>query len=219
MSSPYYLKGNGMAERSVQSTKRLLKKAKETGEDPYLMLLEWRNTPITGIGSPTQLLMGRRTRTTMPVSPALLKPTVPRDDIPQILMAKQQTQKEAYDRSAKIRPEMFPGQDIYVRTGDRWEPAVLKTPTSTPRSYIIQKDGREYRRNSKDLMTPNVPGSPLRKSVSTEPAIPESTEPVSPVIKNELQKEDRAQPQSVETPLRRVSRRVIRPPRRYIEEC
>ncbi len=130
----------------------------------------------------------------MPVSPALLKPTVPRDNIPEILMAKQQTQKEAYDRSAKVRPEMLPGQDIYIRTGDSWEPAVLKTPTSTPRSYIIQKDGREYHRNSKYLMTPNLPGSPLRKSVSTEPAIPESTEPVSPVIKKELQKEDHAQP-------------------------
>ncbi len=113
-SSPYYPKSNGMAERSVKSTKRLLKKSKETGEDPYLMLLEWRNTSNTCIRYLTQLLMGRRTRTTMPVSPALLKPTVPRDDIPEILMAKQQMQKEAYHRWAKVRPEMFPGQDIYV---------------------------------------------------------------------------------------------------------
>ena len=39
-------------------------KSKKSNSDPYLAILEYRNTPIEGIHlSPTQMLMGRRTRT------------------------------------------------------------------------------------------------------------------------------------------------------------
>ena len=51
-----------MAERSVQTLKNILKKSAQS--DVHLAILEWRNTPIdNNIGSPVQLLMGRRTKT------------------------------------------------------------------------------------------------------------------------------------------------------------
>lgn len=59
-SSPGYPQSNGLAERTVQTVKNLLKKAKGSGEDPYLSLLSYRNTPLSDAGSPAQLLMSRR---------------------------------------------------------------------------------------------------------------------------------------------------------------
>ena len=48
-SSPHFPQSNGLAEHNVQTVKNLLKKAKESGCDPELALLEFRNTPITGL--------------------------------------------------------------------------------------------------------------------------------------------------------------------------
>ena len=45
-SSPVYPQSNGQAERFVQTLKNLFKKADEDGRDPYLALLEYRNTSI-----------------------------------------------------------------------------------------------------------------------------------------------------------------------------
>ena len=54
-SSPHYPQSNGQAERTVQTVKKALKTALETGEDPYLALLTINNTP--------ERLFGRQTRT------------------------------------------------------------------------------------------------------------------------------------------------------------
>ena len=51
---------NGLAGKSVQIIKRMLNKSKGDGQDPYLSLLELRNTRVGDIGFPAQLLMGRR---------------------------------------------------------------------------------------------------------------------------------------------------------------
>ncbi|XP_060067592.1 uncharacterized protein K02A2.6-like [Ylistrum balloti] len=45
ITSPHYPSSNGQVERMVQTVKRLLKKA----NDPYLAILDYRNSPIDGI--------------------------------------------------------------------------------------------------------------------------------------------------------------------------
>ena len=68
-SSPQYPQSNGEAERGVQTVKNLLKKAC----DPYKPLLHYRSTPLEGIGlSPSQLMMNRRLKSTLPVKKSLL---------------------------------------------------------------------------------------------------------------------------------------------------
>ena len=82
--SPHYPQSNGMAEKAVQTAKNLIKKAIADNKDPYLALLEHRNTLLSDqLGSPVQRLMGRRTRTLIPTSEKLLIPKnyKPKDSI------------------------------------------------------------------------------------------------------------------------------------------
>ena len=44
-SSPHYPQSNGKIENAVKTAKKLLTKAKASGQDPYLAILDWRNTP------------------------------------------------------------------------------------------------------------------------------------------------------------------------------
>ena len=56
-----------MIERTVQTVKKLLKKALANGEDPYLALLAYRTTSgINNIPSSAYCLMQRNPRTTLP---------------------------------------------------------------------------------------------------------------------------------------------------------
>ena len=64
-SSPEYPQSNGLVERSIQTVKRVLLKAEETGDDPYLGLLNLNNAPLNGI-SPAEKMFDRRPRTLLP---------------------------------------------------------------------------------------------------------------------------------------------------------
>ncbi|KAJ8274653.1 hypothetical protein COCON_G00092780 [Conger conger] len=68
--SPNYPQSNGLAERTVQTAKHILDKARAENRDPYLSLLEYRNTPVDNLTSPAQLLMSRRLH---PILPATAK--------------------------------------------------------------------------------------------------------------------------------------------------
>ena len=52
--SPLNPQANGLVEKAVQTVKSLLTKAKQDSRDPYLALLEYRNTPIDDVGSAIQ---------------------------------------------------------------------------------------------------------------------------------------------------------------------
>ena len=69
-SSPYHPNSNGMAERNIQTVKRV-RKALANKEDPYLALLALRTTPISNVSVfPAEKLMGRDIRTTLPAMKA-----------------------------------------------------------------------------------------------------------------------------------------------------
>ena len=73
-SSSHYSQSNGRVESAIKVIKRLMRKCRETNEDPFLARLEWRNCPSEQLSpySPNQLVFGRRTRTLLPTADKLL---------------------------------------------------------------------------------------------------------------------------------------------------
>ncbi len=120
-SSPRHPKSNGKAESAVKIVKNLCKKAACAGNDLWLAILQWRNTPTEGMfSSPAQRLMSRSLRTPFPLADTLLGPSVV-TGVPDKLQVKHQTAKLWYDRSARDLPELSIGQDIRMKPlpGDR----------------------------------------------------------------------------------------------------
>ena len=133
----------------MQTVKRLLTKAKADGKDPYLSLLEYRNTPIDDVGSPSQLLMSRRLQSILPNTVSQLKPQVvdPRR-VEEKLKQKQERQKKYYDVGSRALPALQQGERVRVQVGDRWKEAMVNTHVITPRSFNLKiSNGREVRRN------------------------------------------------------------------------
>ena len=151
-SSPQYPQSNGLVERNVQTIKSLFKKARDEEGDEDMALLEFRNTPITGIeASPAQLLMSRRLRSSLPMTGTMLKPGV-LEGTRAKLYHQQQKQKKIYDKGARPLSDLKPGDVVRYQKGHMWKPAVVIGKHSNPRSYDIRTDtGGTLRRNRRHL--------------------------------------------------------------------
>ena len=170
-SSPTYAQSNGLSERAVQTVKRILKKA----DDPYIGMLEYRNTPVTGMTySPSQLLMSRTARTKIPATKELLQPCVP-TDVRQQLESRQRQQALYYNKGAKPLQPLKANENVRLRQGSTWVPAVVSESANTPRSYIVTTtNGQDYRRNRRDLLQTGEP--PHIISGPSQPFEPETEE-------------------------------------------
>ena len=149
-SSPGYPQSNGQSEGTVKTVKAMLEKA----GDPYKALLSYGNTPLEEVNlSPSQMLMGRRLRTSIPVTEDLLKPQLydPEDVLPK-LKERQRKQKLQHDRKAKELPPLRDGEVVRVREGNKWKPARVTQVLPSPRSYKVETERGEYRRNRRHLL-------------------------------------------------------------------
>ena len=79
ISSAYNPSSNGLSENGVKQVKALLQKTKNFDEFREA-LAEWRNTPRADGLSASQLFMGRRQRTALPILPTALRETVTREE-------------------------------------------------------------------------------------------------------------------------------------------
>ena len=152
-SSPHYPKSNGKAESSVKVVKQLFKKAYRDGKDPWLALLDNRNTPTEGLDtSPAQRLMSRRTRTLLPTASGLLYPEVAQVTEEKI-KAKREKAKYYYDRTAKKLPELEIGQEVRIAPLKRHHPWKSGTCVEklSDRSYLVETGSFSLRRNRQAL--------------------------------------------------------------------
>ena len=101
-SSPNYPQSNGAAERMVKSVKALLNKA----SDPHLALMVYRSTPLANGFSPTEILMGRRIRTTIPLPDASLTPQTPNFSVIR------EKEKQARNQQKKIHDQRHRAQEF-----------------------------------------------------------------------------------------------------------
>ena len=133
-SSPKFPQSNGEAERAVRTIKRLLKKA----DDPYVALLEYRTTPVTCGYSPAELLMNRKLRSSVPISPVQLQPSVP--DYSQLRendekkMKQQKIKFDVRHRTKELTP-LCTGDTVWI-TDQQTEGTVVQLPGgNTIRNY------------------------------------------------------------------------------------
>lgn len=208
-SSPGYPQSNGKAESAVKTAKRLLLKAKMAGFDPYLAILDHRNTPSQGLEtSPAQRLLSRRTQTLLPTRTSLLRPKV----IParRELERKQKRQKLCYDRSARDMDSLKLGDSVRVQPFDRhstWSRGVV-IGTVDPRSYEVQLDsGSVLRRNRRHLRHAGV--------VDQENAITDTGALTSSVTAPSDTRERQIKTDEVSGGVRTRSGRKVVPPLRY----
>ncbi|KAL1262289.1 hypothetical protein QQF64_007554 [Cirrhinus molitorella] len=150
-SSPKYAQSNGKAEKAVQVIKSLFKKAKADRQDPYVALLDYRNTPLENLPSPAQMFMGRRTQTQLPTSQTLLQPQC-MTGIHRQLKSNQLKMKKYYDRGARPLPDLELGDYVRVEKDAQWKPAKVVEVCEAPRSYVVESDGQKLRRNRRHLI-------------------------------------------------------------------
>lgn len=167
-SSPNYPQSNGQAERAIQTAKKLMKKAHESGQGVARAFLHLRTTPIANTNlSPAQLLYGRCIRTDLPSMPPTATTTSLNSR--EQLVRKQSLEKQFADRGSMDLPRLKPGETVRIRQGDQLILGrVLEELPEPPRSYrVISTDGYELRRNRRDLMqtlepTPNIVPAAVR---------------------------------------------------------
>ncbi|XP_034092513.1 uncharacterized protein K02A2.6-like [Gymnodraco acuticeps] len=132
-SSPGYPQSNGKAESAVKTAKRLMLKAKAAGQEPYLAMLDHRNTPTQGLTtSPAQGLLSRRTRTLLPTWDSLLQPEVKQTTQEQI--DRQEKQATYYNRTAKDMDMLKQGDRVRVQPYEPhtiWRTATVVEPVDT----------------------------------------------------------------------------------------
>ena len=145
---------------SVQIAKQLLKKSKSDNRDPYLGLLEHRNTPLDNLAAPAQLLMSRSLRSILPTTSNHLKPNIVDPELAREKMEqKQATQRHYYNKGTRELKPLAKGEEVHIQTkSGNWKPATALGQQSTPRSYTVRtKDGSEYRRNRHHLLKSRTP--------------------------------------------------------------
>ncbi|KAI8493812.1 hypothetical protein Bbelb_281590 [Branchiostoma belcheri] len=177
--SPYHSQSNGKAESAVKIAKNLLKKAAADGNDPWISILGWRNTPTQGQdSSPAQRLMSRRTRTPVPIMTKALEPKVVQD-VPHSITERKARTKRRYDEGARSLPPLQPGQQVRVEVAPNRKTAEWRSGTLvqrvSPRSYEVEVDGANYRRNRKHIRETTEEPKPSTDEETTAPATPEST--------------------------------------------
>ena len=131
--------------------KRILKKS----DDPYLALLSYRATPLQWCNlSQSELLMGRRLRTTLPQTSTLLIPRWPY--LPEFKRADKDYKSRTranFDRRHRVvdLPEIPVDQDVWVSSDGDTVPRTVVSRATTPRSYIVCTPSGEISRNRSQL--------------------------------------------------------------------
>ena len=191
--SPHYPQANGLAEKSVQIVKHLIKKAKSDARDPYLSLLEYRNTSVNNVGSPAQFSIGRRLNSLLPCTPEQLTPQVidPKK-VTEAIRKLQGKNKRYYDRNAKELPSLKPKDAVRIQMGDKWVPGTVKRLADTPRSFILRTPGgQEYRRNRRHFRKAPLASQPAA-AIDSDDDNNFTTQPVEQAV---VQEPSETQPQ------------------------
>ncbi|CAG7731582.1 unnamed protein product [Allacma fusca] len=117
--------------------------------DTYKLLLEYRATPLANGFSPSELLMSRNIRTTLPTARSNLLPRlVPTEMLNSREEKRRIKQKQHYDQHHGVheKVDFEPGEVVWVADKRTW--GTVTSKAETPRSLWIDTLRGKYRRNS-----------------------------------------------------------------------
>ena len=141
MTSPHYRQSNGLRERSIQTVKRTLNKAKPNSEDHFLTMVSLNSQPHQNGTSPA---FGLKLRTTLPL----------------LIPSTQSTATEKHSVTQNVRrklPEIAPGITMRIRTNEPnlWDKkSIFVSQNNRPRLYnILNKRGNILARNRHHLIS------------------------------------------------------------------
>ena len=153
-SSPLYAQSNGMAESAVKIAKGILRQG-----DPCLALMVYRSTTLGSTGySPSEVMLNRKIRTTLPMLPKKTKPCLYDEDVVKRKHeASQRNNEFYYNRRHSSRPLCIlkKGDQVRIKTeiDKKWsQPAVVVSCANTPRSYNVRTETAVVRRNRRHLL-------------------------------------------------------------------
>jgi len=141
-----------LAERSVRTIKSMLKKANKEKKDPYIALMEYRNTPVLGKYFHNELLMSRLTRTKIPVNPDVFKPRVV-SNTESLLRQSEKDQERYYNKGSRTLPELK-GQAVLIRSDPKlpWVKGSVENLVDK-RSYEVKTENGTVRRNRRHIIS------------------------------------------------------------------
>lgn len=215
-SSPGYPQSNGKAENAVRTVKELVRRAWDSGADPWQALLDFRNTPSQGIAiSPAQRLLGRRTRTTMVTHPTMLHPEW--KSCTERQARQKATQRQVYNEGARDLVPLKTGDKVMIQlhpTDREWKKGVVIQCFGI-RSYVVQTEKGKYRRNRRRLRP--IPAEDLEvgetEESEDEAGFEEGPAPHEDIQEEEVPDEARQNEDPVTTRSGRISRRP-----RYLQD-
>ncbi|XP_045771856.1 uncharacterized protein K02A2.6-like isoform X2 [Maniola jurtina] len=217
-SSPYLPRSNGLVESGVKIVKRILTKCAESGDDPYLALLQYRTTPRNNLPSPSELLMSRRLRTLIPTVIKHLEPKVMSHRIyKKIKQQNNYKQKFYYDKKSKILPNVKKGDKIMFKKSpeSKWQPGEIVKECEQPRSFIVEApDGSTYRRNRQHISS-HFPSPTKDISQEKKGESPVSSKNVSPKMEMRMEESKESKDEGIK---RTISGRQVKAPVRF-QDC
>ncbi|KAL0199615.1 hypothetical protein M9458_002802 [Cirrhinus mrigala] len=133
-SSPTYPQANGEAERAVMTVKDFTAVA----ADPYLALMDYRETPLSDGYCPAELRMGRKLHTTVPVLPSVLNPGwLDLNHLKEEEKVRREKQGKQFNKRHRAHdlPQLHPGESVWI--SDTREKGTVIMSAGTPRSYLV----------------------------------------------------------------------------------
>ena len=177
-SSPRYPQSNGLSENAVQVMKKMMLKWIDTGEDPFLALLAYRNSLLEHVKSLAELMFGRKLKTRLPS----LQFSREAKECPPSNVA-----------TGKVLPPLQINdtvhlQDMERRMGKRAERAIVTSSAGPRYNNIRTESGQEYRRNRRHLLKTDETFEPTEDNAVALPTRPPNNEP-EPVVQTTSQRE------------------------------
>ena len=185
-SSPHFPQSNSEAKHAVETTKSLLKKEK----DPAKGLLEYRSSPPACSYSPSELLMGRKLRNTIPTFHTVLNPSWP--DMEKLRVNEAESKEKQrlnfnHRHNAAPLKALQPGIPVHIK--DMGTTGTVTRAAETPRSYMIETEKGTVRRNRSHVnpipnnksVSPNVSDKSMSPSVTKQQPQDKALTPLKPL--------------------------------------